>query len=178
MRKSKKHIPLSCLGPGAIKQLREAGVNVEASLAKERGRPRSSDVPFHKFNVRPGDERTFDGIKFDSKLEMNAYKKLKEYGIPFTRQPEFILQERFEFEGHIIRPIKYVADFQLVQAGDQSCKPVVLDMKGMKTYDFMIKRKLLLHTHGIEVHCLRSLAELVDFLSRHGFLNRNSAVSA
>jgi len=169
---NKKHVPISCLGPGALQQLRDAGVDVDAKLAKERSKTGASDIPFHKFNVSPGDERTFAGIKFDSKLEMNAYKKLKEYRIPFVRQPEFILQERFEHGGHVIRPIKYVADFQLTIGTE----PVVLDMKGVRTTDFMIKKKLLLHTHGIEVHCIRNLGELVDFLFQHGFLNRNSVV--
>jgi hypothetical protein len=172
---NKKHIPLSCLGPRALEQLKAAGVDVDARLAKERGKIKSPDIPFHKFHVVPGEERTFDGIKFDSKLEMNMYRKLKELNIPFERQPEFVLQEGFEHDGRKERPIKYVADFRITAPDGSS---LVVDAKGVRTRLFELKRKMMLQIHGIEIHNIRSLPELVAFLSQHGLLNRNSVSQA
>ena len=44
-------------------------------------------------------------------------------------------------------PVVYVADFTYVQDG----KKVVEDTKGIKTKDYIIKRKLMLWTHGIKI---------------------------
>ena len=41
----------------------------------------------------------------------------------------------------------YVADFVYMQDGKQ----VVEDTKGVKTKDYIIKRKLMLHVHGIRI---------------------------
>ena len=44
--------------------------------------------------------------------------------------------------------VKYVADFVYV---DRQGNTVVEDTKGVKTKDYIIKRKLMLHVHGIMV---------------------------
>ena len=45
------------------------------------------------------------------------------------------------------RACRYVADFVYTQDG----KTVVEDVKGYKTPDYIIKRKLMLHVHGIRI---------------------------
>ena len=45
------------------------------------------------------------------------------------------------------RPCHYVADFVYEQDG----ATVVEDCKGMRTRDYIIKRKLMLHVHGIRI---------------------------
>ena len=45
------------------------------------------------------------------------------------------------------RPVKYKADFVYSKNG----KMVVEDVKGYKTPDYIIKRKLMLYIHGIEI---------------------------
>ena len=60
------------------------------------------------------------------------------------QQPEFTLQPRFEFGGKIIRPIKYIADFSYI---DNVLKKFVIeDVKGYRTRDYMIKKKMLIYT--------------------------------
>ena len=86
-----------------------------------------------------------DGIKFDSALEGKYYlhiKQLQESGevTRFDMQPSFILQGGFiDDYGVKHHPIKYVADF-LVYYKDKP--PVVVDVKGLLTSDFKLKRKL------------------------------------
>lgn len=45
------------------------------------------------------------------------------------------------------RAVKYVADFVYAQDG----KTVVEDVKGFKTPEYVIKRKLMLYVHGIRI---------------------------
>lgn len=101
----------------------------------------------------------YDGRKFDSKLECNIYKVLKErltpnYKIDF--QPSFVLQEKFEFDGHIIRPITYKADFVIYK--DSEAKAVI-DAKGMETNEFKIKRKIFIRKYGYDIVILKSMKQ-------------------
>ena len=101
----------------------------------------------------------YDGRKFDSKLECNIYKVLKErltpnYKIGF--QPSFVLQEKFEFNGHIISPITYKADFVIYK--DIEAKAVI-DAKGMETNEFKIKRKLFIRKYGYDIVILKSMKQ-------------------
>jgi len=95
-----------------------------------------------KYNSK---KTVINGISFDSKIEGEYYKhllSLKAKGVVhhFTLQPEFVLLEGFtDNYGKKHLPIKYKADFS-VQYADGSIK--VIDIKGMETPDFKIKRKL------------------------------------
>lgn len=85
-----------------------------------------------------------DGIEFDSKAEGEYYtllKKERENGLihSFELQPRFILQDKFVKDGVSFRKIEYVADF-LITHNDGSVE--VVDIKGMETPEFRIKRKL------------------------------------
>lgn len=87
---------------------------------------------------------TIDGIKFDSKVESQYYlhlKELKEKGLikDFELQPTFTLQESFKKRGLLFRAITYKADFHvwLLDGTDH-----VIDIKGMETADFKIKKKM------------------------------------
>ncbi len=54
----------------------------------------------------------YDGIMFDSQLELSFYKKLKENNIVILeRQTKFVLQESFHIGKELIREIAYKADF-------------------------------------------------------------------
>ena len=103
----------------------------------------------------------YDGRKFDSKLECNIYKVLKErltpdYKIGF--QPSFVLQEKFAFDGHIIRPITYKADFVIYKDSETEAKAVI-DAKGMETNEFKIKRKLFIRKYGYDIVILKSMKQ-------------------
>ncbi|WP_026676761.1 DUF1064 domain-containing protein [Fictibacillus gelatini] len=85
-----------------------------------------------------------DGIEFDSKLESQYYLYLKERQAKgeieaFTLQPRYVLQEAFKKNGKTYRKIEYVADFEVVHPGGAV---EAVDIKGVCTPDFAIKRKL------------------------------------
>lgn len=99
---------------------------------------------FHKYGAK---KTEVDGITFDSKSEAKRYQELKllERGGAIQNlslQPRFLLQEGFydEWEDKKVRAIEYVADFQY----DENGITIVEDVKGMKTSDYKIKRKLFI----------------------------------
>ena len=101
----------------------------------------------NKYRVARKENRTFDGITFDSKKEMLFYIELKGYekkGIisNIILQPCFILQESFKYKNETQRMIKYCADFQY----DEDGITYIVDVKGMQTDVYKIKKKLFLMT--------------------------------
>jgi hypothetical protein len=122
----------------------------------------------------------YDGRKFDSKLECNIYKVLKErlvpYGFHIGFQPSCILQDKFKFEGHIIRPITYKADFLIYKGSPDTDigvfnKYAIIDAKGMETPEFKLKRKLFIKIYGYDIVILKSMKQANlwcdNFLSRY-----------
>lgn len=103
-----------------------------------------------------------DGIVFDSRKEANRYKDLKmlqDVGIirNLHMQVKFILipaQYSSEVKTKngkskcIERECTYVADFAYY---DEFGQYHVEDTKGFRTKDYIIKRKLMLHVHGIRI---------------------------
>lgn len=89
---------------------------------------------------------TIDGIRFDSKKEANYYAQLKLLKLAgevvnIEMQVKYELQPKFTDEaGNKHRPINYIADF-VVTYKDGHVE--VVDVKGMKTKDYLIKAKLL-----------------------------------
>lgn len=166
---------MSCLGPAALAQIRATGYDVDKQIQKEQagarfkkggvaGAPLNFMSRDSKFGVSAKDQRTMDSIVFDSKLEMNAYRTLRELGVKFDRQIEYTIQERFKHDGKVIRPIKYVADFKVYSASGEG---FILDTKGMITPDCRLKIKLLL-AQGHVVNLISTLTELHKFLVGHG----------
>ena len=88
-----------------------------------------------------------DGIEFHSIAEGKRYvdlKKLEKAGAiqNLSLQPRFILQEGFVNVDTLQkeRAIEYKADFQYTENNET----IVEDVKGFKTSDYKIKRKLFL----------------------------------
>ena len=100
----------------------------------------------HKFNVGPKEERTVDGIVFDSKREAFHYRSLKiaeQVGAitGLELQPRLRLQEPFEDrDGKHRRAVDYVGDFGFKKDGQYT----VVDTKGFETAAFKIKWKLVI----------------------------------
>lgn len=111
---------------------------------------------------------TFGNKTFDSKKESKRWQELcllQRAGriTDLQRQVKFVLiptqYEKFprysEKTGKRLKDgirtleqeCSYVADFVYMQDGKQ----VVEDTKGVKTKDYIIKRKLMLHVHGIRI---------------------------
>lgn len=101
-----------------------------------------------------------NGITFDSQKEARRYDELmlllKAGEIKDLKlQPEFTIQEAFKTQsGEAVRAVKYRADFlysRAVKNGTETrWERVVEDVKGFRTKEYEIKRKLLLGM-GIEV---------------------------
>ncbi len=106
-----------------------------------------------------------DGILFDSKREARRWKELnlmlraglisdlrrqvKYILIPIQREPDRVGKRGGKIQGHLLeREVDYVADFVY---RDKNGNEVVEDSKGVRTKDFVIKRKLMLWVHGIKV---------------------------
>lgn len=94
-----------------------------------------------------------DEILFDSKRESVRYRQLRAL-LAAGEISDLRLQVKFilipaqrRADGSAERACTYVADFAYQQDG---CA-VVEDVKGVKTPDYVMKRKLMLHVHGITV---------------------------
>lgn len=79
----------------------------------------------------------FDGVKFDSEMELKFYKYLltKHDKSEIIVQPSYTLIDSFrDNEGKLVRAITYKADFEVLG--------VLYDVKGMSLPLFLIKEKL------------------------------------
>ena len=102
-----------------------------------------------------GNQKTvIDGLMFDSKKEANRWCELKlmeRAGVisNLVRQmPITLLPAQRNDKGKVIeRPVKYVADFMYEEDGKQ----VIEDTKGVRTKEYIIKRKLMLWRYGIRI---------------------------
>jgi len=95
-----------------------------------------------------------DGIIFDSVKEKNRYLTLKLYEKvgaikDLELQVKFELQPAFSVNGKRIRKIEYIADF--VYYDNNAKKQVVEDVKGYRTKEFLLKRKLFAYKYGFEI---------------------------
>ena len=96
---------------------------------------------------------TRDGMTFDSVKEYRRYCELlllERAGAitDLERQVKFELIPAQRIDGKVVeQACQYIADFVYQENG----KRVVEDTKGVKTKDYIIKRKLMLYIHGIRV---------------------------
>ena len=95
-----------------------------------------------------------DGQKFDSKKEARRYQELllleKAGEIKnLSRQVKFVLipSQRDENGKVVERECSYKADFTY----EEGIKTVVEDVKGFRTKEYIIKRKLMLYQYGIRL---------------------------
>lgn len=95
-----------------------------------------------------------DGIRFDSQKEALRYRELKllEKAGEITelkRQVEFVLIPQQKRNGKVVeRRCSYFADFVY---HDKDGEMIVEDTKGVRTPDYIIKRKLMLQLFDIKV---------------------------
>lgn len=108
---------------------------------KKQSKPKAKSKRKNKYGNR---KTTIDGITFDSKREAEYYMELKQLKAAgeikdFGLQPKYELQPKFKKNGKTYRPIDYYADF-IVDHNDGTTE--VIDIKGMETKDFKIKKKM------------------------------------
>ena len=99
---------------------------------------------------------TFMGKEFDSKKEAERFAILRYMqmgkqisGLECQVKFELIPNQKDENGKVIERAVNYIADFVYtdLKTGEQ----IVEDTKGVKTKDYIIKRKLMLHKYGIRI---------------------------
>lgn len=107
-----------------------------------------------------------DGIKFDSKREARRYEELlileqageikdlkrqvKYILIPAQREPDSVGARGGRIKGKLIeRECAYVADF--VYTDTATGELIVEDVKGMRTSEYIVKRKLMLWVNNIRI---------------------------
>lgn len=103
-----------------------------------------------------GNRKTvIDGHIFDSKREAMRYSQLQLLQRA-GQIKDLELQPRFELipkqrrdDGKPERACEYVADFRYTDTATGQI--VIEDAKGMRTRDYIVKRKLMLQVHGISV---------------------------
>lgn len=97
-----------------------------------------------------------DGITFDSAIEAKYYdhlKYLQSQGVveSFVLQPRFVLLPKFEKNGKKYREIGYNADFTVHYADGHT---EVVDIKGMVTQQFELRKKLFEYRYPHELKLL------------------------
>lgn len=97
----------------------------------------------------------YNGIKFDSKKEMQRYKELEllestNHICSLELQAKFLLQDGYtNAKGKKIRPIYYIADFYYYDYIDN--KWVVEDTKGVRTEVYKLKKKLFEYKYNLTI---------------------------
>lgn len=106
----------------------------------------------------------YNGMTFDSKKELRRYNELKVLErvgeiSHLQRQVKFVLiptqrtEDKIGVRGGVIKgkllekECSYYADFVYEENGET----VVEDVKGMRTTEYVIKRKLMLYIHNIKI---------------------------
>lgn len=115
-----------------------------------------------------------DGITFDSMKEAKRYQELKILEaagqikdlrlqvpyelIPAMRDPDTIGKRGGKIKGKLVeRAVIYKADFVYLEKLDipfsdqEKWEEVVEDVKGMRTKEYILKRKLMLYRYGIRI---------------------------
>lgn len=102
-----------------------------------------------KFNINQTSKgkqrRTYNGIVFDSELEMKYYRDVVCVGLKdgtiknCELQVPYELQPKYTYNGKTILPIKYIADFKVVNS-DNSV--IIYDVKGLADATAKIKKKM------------------------------------
>ena len=96
---------------------------------------------------------TIDGITFDSKKEAARFCELRlmeraKLIRDLKLQPRFEIQPSYIKNGRKVRAIEYIADFSYY---NESGKFIVEDVKGKRTKDYLLKKKLIEYRYDFEI---------------------------
>ena len=128
-----------------------------------------------RYKVSAKEDRTFNGIVFDSKWELETYKLLKTHlpaDVQIHRQVEFLLQPKFKnAEGKAIREINYVSDFLITRQLDLlpnqlPADAVVIDSKGHLTDIFKLKNKMFMYKYEVVIQQVKRPADVMGVIDR------------
>lgn len=94
------------------------------------------------------EKQVLDGLTFDSKKEARRYQHLKALQAIGTIK-DLDLQVRFRIEVNGAHICDYIVDFVYVRCATN--ERVVEDVKGHRTSEYKLKKKLVAAVHGIEI---------------------------
>lgn len=108
-----------------------------------------------KVNKYQAQKCVYNGLQFDSHKELRRYLELRLLersgqitGLQRQVKFELIPAQKDESGKCVERAVSYVADFVYQ---DENGKTIVEDTKGVRTKEYVIKRKLLLWRYGIRI---------------------------
>ena len=140
-------------------------------MESKAGKENAQGVELETMSKYHNKKVTVDNIEFDSVKEAKHYKKLKDMEqagkikdlrlqVKYELIPKQVeVKERYSKKtGKRIKddvktlelPVYYIADF--VYTDVEKNEVVVVDTKGFRTPDYIIKRKLLLYRYGIKIN--------------------------
>ena len=105
----------------------------------------------------------YNNVKYGGCDSLREYRRLKELELMQKKGLISSLKKQVPFElipsqrenpnnpksTLLERSVKYIADFMYLREKDKAL--VVEDAKGMRTKEYIIKRKLMLYVHGIAI---------------------------
>ena len=105
----------------------------------------------------------YNNVKYGGCDSLREYRRLKELELMQKKGLISSLKKQVPFElipsqrenpnnpksKLLERSVKYIADFMYLREKDKAL--VVEDAKGMRTKEYIIKRKLMLYVHGIAI---------------------------
>ena len=126
--------------------------NCDLTLDCPLFKPTSEEPKANKYQAQ---KCTYNGLQFDSHKELRRYLELRLLersgqinGLKRQVKFELIPPQKNEKGRCIERAVTYIADFVYK---DRQGNTVVEDTKGMRTKEYIIKRKLMLYFHGIKI---------------------------
>jgi hypothetical protein len=136
------------LSPSAQKQV------LQKLLESNKGKDTTQKKVAQNASKYGNNKVVVNGIQFDSKREARRYLELDALQMAgeihdLQRQVRYELIPAQRIDGKVVeKACDYVADFTYYDKNNQFA---VEDTKGHRTRDYIIKRKLMLHVHGIRI---------------------------
>ena len=122
------------------KQIHHPMQNYSTNLINENITPEQFRELLKKKSKYRNVKTKVNGITFDSKAEANFYKLLFENNIPHQRQVRY----KIIVNNQLV--CVYIADFVI-----DTQPPIVIDIKGHRTKDYILKQKLMRIVNKINV---------------------------
>lgn len=112
-------------------------------------KPGQKETKYHSQKITVSG-KTFDSIKEGSRYaDLVLMERSGEISELKCQVPFLLIPSQKRENGKVIeKPVKYIADFVYK---DKNGNTVVEDTKGVRTADYIIKRKLMLYIHKIRI---------------------------
>jgi len=148
----------------SAKEFKELFDSGKIKVSKKRFKMDSNELllpndtlPTQSTNKRVRNAKTveYDGLKFDSALNLEIYKFLKENSVRFESEVKYELQPSFRKHGKSYRPITWTADYYLPDYN------VIIEGKGYATDRYKIVSKIFAFKYDIKVYEIKNKKEVI-----------------